>query len=506
MISQDRYIKIISGVGAANVVAQRQFILRIITQNPVIPPGIVIEFSNGAAVGSYFGITSEEYKRAQAYFKFVSKSITSPALISFARWVNQAIAPTIVGDAFAKNTSDFAAVNQGTLTINVGNSAQNITGIDLSQAQSLTAVAAALQAKIRTNTDPQLAQATVSFNTNTNQFTLVGSLVGSGVLTVTPTGLSSDISQITGLATGNTVIVQGQAADTAAVAVAKSASISNNMGSFIFTKPVTPLANADIQAVATWNDAQNNMYMYSVAVSAQNMGVLFPLVSGLSGLALNLISSTALNDYIEQSPCEILAATNFNDVNSAQNYMFYQFPTRNVTVSDDPTADSMDKLRANYIGVTQSAGQPLAFYQRGILCGGANAAVDMNIYANEMWLKSSIGTTSLALLIAMPTVGANPTGAASFLGVYQPILTQALANGTFSPGKTLTAVQQQYITTITGDRNAWRQVQTIGYWIDVGFSSYTNNNTGLTEWKATYKLVYSKGDAIRYVTGQDILI
>lgn len=506
MISQTRYIKIISGVGGATTVAQRKLIMRIITQNPVIPPGIVVEFSNSDAVGAYFGTSSEEYLRSVAYFKFVSKLVTSPAIISFARWVNQSIAPTIVGDAFAKNISSFAGVTAGTLTINIGNTAVNISAIDLSQAQTLTAVAAALQTKIRATADPQLTSATVSFNTNTNQFTIVGTVPGSGVMTVSPTGLSTDISQITGLATGSTVIVSGQAADTAAVAVSKSASISNNMGSFIFTTPLTPLANADIVAIATWNDAQNNMYIYSLATSASNMGTLFPLVQGYSGTALNLLSSTAPNDYIEQSPCEILASTNFDAVNGTNNYMFYQFPTRNVTVSDDTTADTMDKLRANYIGVTQSAGQSLAFYQRGLLCGGATAAVDMNVYVNEMWLKSAIGATSLNLLMAMPTVPANPTGGAMFLGVYQSILTKASNNGTFSPGKTLTDVQKQYISTVTGDSKAWRQVLSVGYWIDVSFSSYTNSNTGLTEWQATYKLVYSKGDAIRFVSGQDIMI
>lgn len=506
MISQDRYIKIVSGVGAANVVAQRQFIMRVITQNPAVPPGIVIEFSSDTAVGAYFGATSEEYKRAQAYFAFVSKSITSPALISFARWVNQSIAPTIVGDAFPKSISSFAAVTAGTLTINVGNTPINIAALDLSQALDLTAVAAKIQTALRSSADAQLVLATVTFNTNTNQFTITGSILGSGIMTVSPTGLNTDISQITGLATGNTVIVPGQAADNASVAVAKSASISNNMGSFIFTTGTGILTNDDIIAVATWNNAQNNMYLYSTAVLATNLGVLFPLVKGYSGTALNLISGTAPNDYIEQSPCEILAATDFTAANSAQNYMFYQFASRNVTVSDDTNADAMDKLRANYIGVTQSGGQPLAFYQRGLLCGGSTAAVDMNVYANEIWLKSSFGTTSLALLIAEPSVAASPTGAASFLGVYQPIITQALANGTFSTGKTLSAVQRQYITTVTADRGAWRQVQTSGYWIDVSFSSYTNQNTGLTEWKATYKLVYSKGDAIRFVSGQDIMI
>lgn len=506
MISQSRYIKIVSGVGAASTVAQRQLILRLVTQNQVLPPGIIIEFANADSVGSYFGRSSEEYRRALAYFSFVSKSITSPALISFARWVNSAIAPTVVGDAYPKTLASFASIASGTLDINVGLTTSQVTGVVLSTAQSLTDVASLLQVEVRKLTDPQLANATVTFNTNTNQFVLTGSVVGSGSITVSPSGTTSDLSQLLGLATGGTVFVPGQAADGPEVAVGKSASISNNFGSFVFTTPSVALTNDQIKAVAEWNHEQNNQYLYSIATSAQNAATLYGLLSGYSGAALNLLSNTATNDFIEQSPCEILASTNYNAANAAQNYMFYQFPNRNVTVTDDTNADSMDAVRTNYIGLTQSAGQPLAFYQRGLLCGGSEAAVDMNTYANEMWLKASFSTTSLALLIALPTLPATPGGAASVLAVYQPILTLAGNNGTFSAGKTITAVQQQYISQITGDANAWRQVQTIGYWIDVSFSSYTNSNTGLTEWQATYKLVYSKGDAIRFVSGQDILI
>ena len=129
----------------------------------------------------------------------------------------------------------------------------------------------------------------------------------------------------------------------------------------------------DIVDVASWNLLQNNMYMYAVPVLPTDAQIYYLALKGFSGTALNILSASAPNDYIEQSPCEILGATNYEDTGAAQNYMFYQFPSRNITVSDDPTADMFDKVRCNYIGVTQSAGQQVAFYQRGILCGGTEA-------------------------------------------------------------------------------------------------------------------------------------
>lgn len=230
------------------------------------------------------------------------------------------------------------------------------------------------------------------------------------------------------------------------------------------------------------------------------------MINGYSGVAINLLSTTQANDYIEQSPCEILAATNYNAAAASQNYMFYQFANRNTTVSDDTTANTVDAARGNYIGVTQSAGQQLAFYQRGVLCGGSTAAVDMNMFANEMWMKSSFTANFMSLFLNVPEVPADPTGAAMILGVMQPTITLAKTNGVISAGKPLTAVQQQYITSITADPNAWRQVQTLGYWLQITFISQVNSNSGLTEWVANYLFVYSKSDAIRSVQGSDVMI
>lgn len=506
MISMSRYISIVSGVGAGAAVAQRQLIMRAVTQNSVLPPGLVAQFANASAVGAYFGTSSEEYYRAVAYFAFINKNINSPQLMSFSRWVGAAIAPMIVGDSITKVLASFVAQTSGTLTINDGATPVLITGLNFSTATTLTQVASILQTALRASADAQLTSATVTFNTNTNQFVLTGSNTGTGTLSATPTALSTDVSALLGWTTGGTVLVAGQTADTPDQAVAKSAAISDNFGSFVYCTPSTPLTNSQIALIAAWTDGQNNKFMYSLATPLANLQTLYALIKGYSGVAINLLSTTQANDYIEQSPCEILAATNYSAAAASQNYMFYQFANRNTTVSDDTTANTVDAARGNYIGATQSAGQQLAFYQRGVLCGGSTAAVDMNTFANEMWMKSSFTANFMSLFLNVPEVPADPTGAAMILGVMQPTITLAKTNGVISAGKTLTAVQQQYITSITADPNAWRQVQTLGYWLQITFTSQVNSNSGLTEWVANYLFVYSKSDAIRSVQGSDVMI
>jgi hypothetical protein len=623
VISQSRYVNIISGVGAGAVVGQRNLIMRIITQNPLLPPGVVAEFSTSSAVGNYFGQNSEEYNRANAYLSFISKNINSPRIISFSRWVNSSIPAQVIGDTVVKNLTGLKAVTAGTLTILSNGNPVQITSLNFSGAADLTACAAILQTAIRgarinvlappvatnavtstaggtlaantyyykvtaldangetigsnevsvtttgttssntvnftmpanaasgkvyrgtatnaenvyftigatdtqfvdtgtagtagtvpvTNTtgtpDVQLATATVSYNTNTSQFTLTGSTPGTGTLAVVLGGqppLATDVAGFLGWGTAGSINVTGQTADSALNSVTKSVNVSNNFGSLIFTTQ-SNLQLSDITAIAAWNDSQNNTYLFSVAVTSANAAAVSAAVIGYSGCSLNLLSTTQPNDYVEQCPCEILGATDYTQTNATQNYMFYSFPNRNITVSDDTTANQMDALRVNYIGLTQVNGVQVAFYQRGLLTGNPQtAAVDTNVYCNEMWLKSAFAGAIISFLLATPIVSADEIGEGQVFGIMQPVINQAKDNGTVSVGKVLTAQQQQYITNLSGSPLAWRQVQTIGFWLDVTFSSYVNTNTQLTEWKASYLFIYSKKDAIRFVDGRDIMI
>jgi hypothetical protein len=516
MISQSRYVNIVSGVGAGAGVQVRSLSMRVITQNTLLPAGVIAEFSGSqmaASVASYFGSQSEEAARAAAYASFISKSISAPSMISFARWVNSAIAPGVVGDTTTKNLAALQAVSGGTLSINSDGTVQHITAINLTTATNLTQVASLIQTAIRTSTDSQLASASVTYNTNTNQFVLTGSVTGSGTLSVVLGGsppLGTDAAALLGWGTTGAVNVAGQAAQTAAQAVEATTAISNNFGSFVFATPATALVLADYEAIATWNDSQNNTYLYSCAITLANLSTISAGVIGFSGTCLNLLSSTLPNDYVEQSPCEILAATNYNNTtgsNVSQNYMFYQFPNRNVTVSDDTTANTVDALRCNYIGQTQTEGTSVAFYQRGVLCGNPSTdAVDITQYNNEMWLKSSIISAIFTFFLATPEVAADAIGASQTSGVLQQAINQAKTNGVIVAGKTLDVTQQAFISTQTGDVNAWRQVQTIGYWYTVTFASQVNSVNGLTEWYASYILIYASSQGIRSVQGQDILM
>jgi len=291
------------------------------------------------------------------------------------------------------------------------------------------------------------------------------------------------------------------ASDTLTECLAASVDFSNDFGSFLFI-PATPLAIDDVEEIATWNNAQNVMYMYCEHVTSANAATWSAALEGYAGLALTLEQT---DEYHEMIPMIVLAATDYTSINGTQNYMFQMFPTLTPTVTTTTLSNTYDALRVNYLGQTQTAGQTISFFQRGDLMGGSTSPIAMNVYANEQWLKDAMSSSILNLLLALSKVSANKTGVAQLNAIINGVINQAVINGSISVGKDLDDVQKLYITNVTGDDKAWHQVQSIGYYVTVAMQSYVGTG-GSTEYKAVYTLVYAKDDTVRAVEGTHILI
>ncbi len=498
-ISFRKYVDITSGVGAGAVVRRRDLVLRAFSTNELIPTKSLIEFDDIESVLAYFGSTSEEYLRAAFYFSWISKNITRAKKIQFARWADVATNAQIFGTKAAKVLATFTAVTNGSLRLTIGATTQDVTGVDLSAATSLSNVAALFQAAIRLETGAQFTSAVVEYDAIRGSFNFTSGATGAAAIAVGVVGTGTDLAPLLGWSGLGVILSDGAVAETITDVLDESAGASNNFGSFIF---MPTLDIAEVEEAAIWNNTQNVLYMYCVPVVKASASAYYDALQGYQGVGAT-ISETA-NEYPEMIPAMILAATDYTRRNSTQNYMFQIF---NVTpsVTDTTESNTLDGYRANYYGVTQTAGQDLRFYQRGVLMGLPTNPVDMNVYANEQWLKDAVGASIMELLLALAKVSANARGRIQLLSQIQAVIAEALNNGTISIGKPFSNTQKVYISEITGDDEAWRQVQGIGYWLDCNMVSYVTEDDR-TEWKAVYTLVYSKDDVIRKVEGSHVLI
>ena len=499
-ISFTRYVQITSGVGGGVGVRLRDLILRLFTTSTRVPAGTVIEMDTASDVGSYFGTASAEYLRAVFYFGFISKLITAPKKISFSRWADVAAAARIYGASKTFAVSQFTSITTGSFKLTLGAYTADITGLNFSSATTLSNIASTLQTAIRAITagGSDWTAASVTYNATANRFELVGGVVGAEAVATAAAASGVDVRTLLGW-NGSAVFSPGVAAQEPLDAFLASVQASDNFGSFAFAYPIS---QAQALAVAQQNDTYNVKFMYTIAIAEADAASYYGALSGLSGVATTLAPLTT--EFPELLPSAILAATPYSKRNSVQNYM-YQQGSLTPSVSTDTVANTMDANRVNYYGRTQTAGQFIDFYQRGVMMGLATDPVDMNTYANEMWFKDAAGVEIMTLLLALSRVSANSTGRGQQLAVLQKTIEQATKNGTISIGKPFTTAQKLAIGQLTDDDNAWQQVARIGYWIDVLIESYVTTD-GRTEWKGVYTLIYSKDDAIRKVEGSHVLI
>lgn len=498
-ISITNYVDIVSGVGSAATFGTRDLIARLYTTNELVPTDSVVTFDTADEVLDYFGSDSEEYARAVFYFGWISKSITRPQRLSFARWANAATAPQIFGAKGAQSVSSWTGITTGSFVLTLGGVENTVSSLDFSSAASLADVAGVIEAGIiAAGTGAMWDDATVEWDATRKSFNFTGGATGDANIIVEAGAGGSDVAGQIGWLSATAILSFGSDVQTIPDLLAESSEANNNFGSFAFLPTLT---TDQITAAAAWNDTQNNRYLYSVRCTSVNASALSAALIDLSGVTLTL--APIATEYPEMVPMMIEAATDYTARNSVQNYMFQIFDlTPSVTTNAD--YDTYNALRVNFYGNVQQAGVVRSFYQRGTMMGTVSDPIDQNVYVNEIWFKDAATVALLNLLLALPQIPANNVGRGQILAQLQPIIDLGLFNGTIESGKSLTSEQKLYIANVTGDENAWIQVQNAGYWVDARIVPYQNE--GVTEYKAVYTLIYSKNDVIRLIEGSDILI
>lgn len=505
-ISIKKYVDITSGVGGGATVKERELILRLFTKDAKVPAGVVMEFTDINDVATTFGTASEEYKRAVPYFSFVSKMMTKAKKLSFAHYsdASTAASPAIVGGTALTTIATWQAITDGAVRIEVGQSDYLLSGIDFTSAAALADVATAIQTKLRAS----LGGATVTYDSLSQKFN--ASFVGHDVpaaVSVIAAGTGTDIADNLGWTTAKGMVTSpGSNATTILDYVIEADEISDNYGTFDFCGDALDLDTH--KSIAAWNASQNVKYMYLVPTTKANWQTWYDELITYSGCGLT-IANDANTEYDDQIPGIILGATDYNQRNASQNYMFQQIPGITPKVDSNTEANEIDATRVNYYGRTKNAGQAIDFYQNGYLCGTSTDPLQMNVYANEMWFKSAATAVLMTGLLSLPIIPATEEGRTIVISLLNggddaPI-PRALFNGTIKAEKDLTVTQKAYVTQVTGDPLAWHQVQSIGYWLDADVQQETQTN-GTIKYIIDYTLVYSKADAVNKITGRDILI
>lgn len=494
-ISISRYVEIFSGINTTKTAREKDMIARLFTTNSKVPVDGIVEFSNLASVSGFFGSDSQEYAVARIYFNFTSKYQTRPKKISFARnFLGGATA--FVEGTIKPELSDIQGIVSGDFEITINGAKKSLTELNFSDAVSFENVAETLQSKIReAGDDAEFTNLTVEY-TSDETFKITAGSQGDFSIVIS----DSPLARVLGLESSQNPINSKGAKTNATITdvLNKSYESSNNFATFAF---IDELDNTTVAEIAKWNkDIRYTEFMFVAKVYKDTAYELQALVSTMNGTSLELCDY-ADGKYNYIIPMAIAATTNYDKENGIQNYMYQQIDDVGVVVTSDDDANTYDNLKVNYYGQTQQAGQKLAFYQCGVLQGDYQ---DQNIYLNEIWLKEALTVTYLNYMLLTPNWYANKAGKAIGQTLAQEVIDRAKTNGTITTEKEITKDDKVFILNITSDENAWRQIYQEGFYLMTSISQKVIE--GQNKYVFNYTLLYSKGDSIKKVEGNDILI
>lgn len=298
------------------------------------------------------------------------------------------------------------------------------------------------------------------------------------------------------------------------------AAMTNDFACFTFLTE-TPPTEAQVKAVAAANAALNYRFLFVASLTNATVDdngsvadAMKALVGekGTNGTEVTYqreIANTGASLKVPKTyiVAAILSAIDWDSEDGSVNPMFRQvtgetadvISAKAVTGADaSQGADDLDDANVDYYASVQTNGTEQAFFQRGFNSDGESVLV----YVGELWLKSRISTRLMTLFLSSNKIPANVDGNARIFAEIDTVCNEAVRNGVIEVGKTLSQAARTNILSWTRDSAAADKVEDAGYWLQC---QVKENDDG-KGYVAKYLLIYSKGDAIIKVEGNDIFV
>ncbi len=112
-----------------------------LTTNTRVQIGAVLGFPTAAAVGQFFGYTSNEYNSALVYFAGYSTALTLPSILYFAQYPTASVGAYLRGGNVASLTLAQLQAISGVLTVTIDGTPHTSSAINLSSATSFSSAA-----------------------------------------------------------------------------------------------------------------------------------------------------------------------------------------------------------------------------------------------------------------------------------------------------------------------------------------------------------------------------
>ena len=423
----------------------------LLTQNQLIPlSDMAVGFTNADDVGAYFGTMSDEYAFAVRYFLGYNNSFKKPRSLVIASRVLISASGWLRGAKNAVTLAQLKAVTDGSMSIPVGGTVVNLSGLDFSSITSLSEAATIISTALNTS-------ATATYSSFTGAFQITSGTAGSDsnvgyASSYVPEGaetIPTDLSQLLGLTEAlGAVLSPGMDSMTVADNFAAIRSVTDNWVTFT---NVYSAADSEILALAAWATGMGVDYLYvpwsndaELLDSASNTSIAAQLTAANAAATAGVYGSYEYAAFVMGAAASI----DWDRINGVINFAHKGQSGLVPNVTDAQTAAALEANNWNFYGNYATRNDNFYLFFPGCMFGNYKF---IDPYINAIWLKNVIQVSCMAGLAASGRVPYNDAGYALIRAWLVDPVNRALRNGCIDTGVTLSESQKVQLIQEAGE-------------------------------------------------------
>lgn len=433
----------------------------VLTSTYLLPTSTpAMSFTSAQAVADVFGAASPEAAFAQQYFTGLTNQAQAPKALIVGLNMQTEMAAWIQSAPITATLSELQAISDGALTISIDGSPVSATGIDLSEAQSLSEVATTVAAK--------LTGTTGAYNSDLNAFVFTTSQTGAtaSISYATAGSGGTDLSSMLGLTqAAGAVLSPGVAAMTPAQNLDAIVAGTANWSQFTTLDEVTEQETAE--AYAAWADVADD-YVYIFWSTDSKMTSQTTQSSTIAAALQNTYNCTVML-YTESNDAAAAAlaypATIKWDQEQGMKVLFGKSATGiAASVTDETVAATLDALSVSYVGQFATRNAEFSFFNRGETASSMYGFYDTLI--GMIWLRAKIQRACMDGFSTVNRVPYNAKGYTLIKAWISDPIRAAKTVGVIDTGLALSDSQKAQITQEVG-QDISNELFTNGYYLQV---------------------------------------
>jgi hypothetical protein len=419
----------------------------LLTNNTRVPIGTVASFSTSDGVAAFFGAASIEAAKAVVYFGgFTNRNVT-PAAMLFAQYPTAAVAAYLRGGNVAGVTLAQLATFAGVLNLTIDGVAVVSGAVNLTGVASFSAAAVIIGTAI--SGAPGGAGVTVTFDSTSGAFVVLGAAAGAGHAITPATGALATQLRLT----TDTGAVVSSGAPAAVPAVFMAALVGQTQDFVSFATIFEPTTGDKI-AFAAWNSGTANRFLYvmrdsdiTVTTNANTASAGYAIIAaGYGGTAMIYEPTDTNHDVFVMGA---IASIDYAQLDGRTNLAFKSQAGLLPSVTNRTIGDQLLANGYNFYGAYATANDRFVFFYNGQVTG---PFLWIDSYVNQVKLNNDFQVALMVLLTSVRSIPYNNEGYALIEAALADQINAAVAFGSIRAGVTLSALQAAEVNAAAGAR------------------------------------------------------